>query len=88
MKELTVLVFLSILILPFVVSDDNGRVLQIISVVNGMFVPDMDNIRTVFDQISPQTEIGVVSIPPSEYRKRQVLPAQLLLAVHAVPGRT
>ena len=33
-----------------------------------MFVPDMDNIRTVFDQISPQTEIGVVSIA-GEYRK-------------------
>ena len=45
-----------------------GRVLQVVDVVNGTFVPDMENLRFIFSQVPPETEVGIIAIA-GEYRK-------------------
>ena len=52
----------------FAHSDAPGQVLDIVTIEHGNFVPHYENLKTILDQLAPQTEIAVIAIG-GEYRK-------------------
>ena len=58
----------SILISNRILCEAPSQALHVVDVVNGTFVSYNDNLKTIFSQVKPGTEVAVISIA-GEYRK-------------------